>query len=130
VTEWAVLAAAATLAAYAALVLALIVAGRRQDARAWALFVPDCAILCARLLHDGRVPRRHKLLLIALAGYLLLPFDLVPDFIPVVGALDDAIIAALALRIVLRSGESELVRQHWPGPDASLGVVLRLAGAG
>jgi uncharacterized membrane protein YkvA (DUF1232 family) len=127
--DWALLAFGATLAVYAAFVLALFVAGRKEDARAWARFVPDCALLCARLLRDPRVPGGHKLLLVLLAGYLALPFDLVPDFIPVVGVLDDAIVVALVLRLVLRAADAELIREHWPGPPQSLGRVLRLAGA-
>ena len=115
--------------AYAAFVLVLFAAGRKEDARAWARFVPDCALLCARLLRDPRVPRRHKLLLVLLAGDLALPFDLVPDFIAVVGVLDDAIVVALVLRLVLRAADTELIREHWPGPPQSLGRVLRLAGA-
>src|SRR5829696_4858901 len=127
--DWALLAFGATLAVYAAFVLALFAAGRKEDARAWARLVPDCALLCARLLRDPRVPRRHKLLLVLLAGYLALPFDLVPDFIAVVGVLDDAIVVALVLRLVLRAADAELIREHWPGPPQSLGRVLRLAGA-
>lgn len=50
-----------------------------------------------------------------LAGYLALPFDLVPDFIPVAGQLDDALLLALVLRAVLRSGGEDLLREHWPG---------------
>jgi hypothetical protein len=75
---------------YALFVLALLVAGRRENARALAGFVPDCAILCSRLLRDPRVPRRRKALFVALAGYLAFPVDVVPDFIPVAGQLDDA----------------------------------------
>jgi uncharacterized membrane protein YkvA (DUF1232 family) len=55
-------------------------------------------VLVTRLARDPRVPRRRKLLLLGLVGYLALPFDLVPDFIPVAGQLDDAIIVALVLR--------------------------------
>jgi uncharacterized membrane protein YkvA (DUF1232 family) len=122
------LAIATGLALYAALVLALVVAGRREDARAVAGFVPDCALLVKRLMADPRVSRRHKLALALLAGYLVMPLDLVPDFIPVAGQLDDAILVALVLRRVLR-GNGELVRAHWPGPPASLAVVLRMAAA-
>jgi hypothetical protein len=88
---------------------------------------PDCIVLFRRLLGDRRVPRRSRLLLLALIAYLAMPFDLGPDFIPVVGQLDDAIIVALVLRTILRSGGPELVREHWPGPPTSLGVLLRVA---
>jgi uncharacterized membrane protein YkvA (DUF1232 family) len=123
------LVAAAMLAAYVLLVLALLVAGRREAARALAGFVPDCTVLLKRLLSDPRVPRRHRLMLVALAGYVASPIDLVPDFIPLAGQLDDAVIVGLALRVVLRSSGPELLEEHWPGPASSLALVLRLAGA-
>jgi uncharacterized membrane protein YkvA (DUF1232 family) len=112
---------------YAVLVLALVVAGRRESARALAGFIPDCIVLCSRLLRDPRVPRRKKALLVALTGYLALPFDLVPDFIPVAGQLDDVVIVALVLRSLLRGGGESVIREHWPGPPGSLALVLRLA---
>ena len=117
-----------TLAMYLVFVLTLLLLGRRTDARAWAGFVPDCVILFTRLARDRRVPRRHKWLLVALVGYLSLPFDLIPDFIPVAGALDDAILVAIVLRTVIRKAGRELVREHWPGPQRSLDLILRLAG--
>jgi uncharacterized membrane protein YkvA (DUF1232 family) len=126
---WLLLAAACVLVVYAAFVAALIVAGRWQGVRGVARFIRDCILLVRRLLGDPRVPRRHKLLLGALVGYLALPFDLVPDFIPVAGHIDDALIVALALRAVLRASGTELLREHWPGPESSLAVVLRLVGA-
>jgi uncharacterized membrane protein YkvA (DUF1232 family) len=73
------------------------------------------------------VPRRKKALLVALAAYLALPFDLIPDSIPVAGQLDDVVIVALALRSLVRGGGEPLVREHWPGPEGSLALVLRLA---
>jgi uncharacterized membrane protein YkvA (DUF1232 family) len=57
-----------------------------------------------------------------------MPLDLVPDFIPIAGQLDDAILVAIVLRRVLR-GNGDLVRAHWPGPGSSLAVVLRIAAA-
>jgi uncharacterized membrane protein YkvA (DUF1232 family) len=123
---WSLVGVGALLLLYAALVLALVIAGRRESARALAGFIPDCIVLCARLLADPRVPRRKKALLVALARYLALPFDLVPDFIPVAGQLDDAVIVALVLRSLLRGGEEPLVREHWPGPETSFALVLRL----
>jgi uncharacterized membrane protein YkvA (DUF1232 family) len=127
--NWLLLSAAIVVGVYAAFVGGLVVAGRRQDARALAGFIPDCVILFRRLLSDERVPRRRKILIGVLIGYLAMPFDLVPDFIPVAGLVDDAIIVALVLRSVLRSGGPDLVREHWPGPPASLSVLLRLAWA-
>jgi uncharacterized membrane protein YkvA (DUF1232 family) len=125
---WSLIGLAAAAAAYAAFVVLLIALGRRGDARALATFIPDCIVLVSRLTRDPRVPRRRKLLLLGLVGYLGLPFDLVPDFIPVAGQLDDAIVVALVLRHVLRSGGEALVRELWPGPPQSLALILRLAG--
>lgn len=126
--EWVGVGLAAVVAIYGVFVLALLLLGRRRDARALAGFMPDCIVLVRRLLGDPGVPRRDKLLLGALVGYLALPFDLVPDFIPVAGQADDAIIVALVLRSVLRASGPERLRKHWPGPDSSLSVLLRLMG--
>jgi uncharacterized membrane protein YkvA (DUF1232 family) len=76
----------------------------------------------SRLLRDPRVPLRHKLLLGALAGYLAMPFDIVPDFIPVAGHLDDVLVVFFTLRAVLK-GNAELLREHWPGPASSLALL-------
>jgi uncharacterized membrane protein YkvA (DUF1232 family) len=125
--HWAYYAIGAPLACYAAVAAAFIVAGRREDARAVAGFVPDCVVLFSRLLRDERLPRRHRLLVGALIPYLAMPFDLIPDFVPVAGQLDDAVIVALVLRRVVQANPG-LIQEHWPGPPASLGVLLKLAG--
>ena len=122
--------AGAFLALWLAFIAALLIAKRGAQARALAGFVPDCLVLFKRLLGDPRVPRRRKLVLGALAVYLALPIDVVPDFIPVAGQLDDAILVALVLRSLVRGAGSAVVREHWPGPEESLRIVLRLAGAG
>jgi uncharacterized membrane protein YkvA (DUF1232 family) len=108
-------------------VLALVAAGRRSDVRALAGFLPDCMVLARRLLSDSRVPRGRKLLPALLVGYLALPFDVVPDFIPIAGQLDDAVVVAWVLRAILRGGGPELLREHWPGPERSRRLVERLA---
>ena len=125
--EWLLLVAVGLAAVYAAAVIALAVAGRDADARALARFVPDCVVLFKRLLTDPRVEWWRKALLVAVLVYLASPIDLVPDFIPVAGQLDDAILVVLALRVLLRSSGPRLLAEHWPGPRQSLMVILRFA---
>jgi uncharacterized membrane protein YkvA (DUF1232 family) len=127
--EWLLVSIGVVAVVYAAFVIALVLAGRRSEARALATFIPNCIVLVTRLSRDERVPWRRKLLLFGLVGYLALPFDLVPDFIPVAGQLDDAIIVALVLRSFVRRSGEDLIRELWPGPEESLALILRLAGA-
>ena len=129
VAAWLLYGLGGAVALYLLVVLAFVVAGRRTDARALAGFVPDCVVLLARLLRDPRVPRRSKLLVAALLPYLALPFDLVPDFIPVAGQLDDALLVTFVLRRLVRRVGPELLSELWPGPEPSLRIVLRLAGS-
>jgi len=124
---WLLISLGVVLAVYAAFLAWLVISGRREDARAFAAFIPDCIVLVTRLARDPRVPRRRKLMLIALVAYLGLPFDLVPDFIPVAGQFDDAIVVALVLRHFVRSGGELMLRELWPGPEQSLALILRLA---
>lgn len=116
------------IAAYLVGVAALIAAGRREDARALAGFIPDCLVLVSRLARDQRISKPKRAALFLVLGYLALPIDLVPDFLPGIGQLDDAVLLGLALRLVVRGGGGEIVRESWPGPQASLTLVLRAAG--
>jgi uncharacterized membrane protein YkvA (DUF1232 family) len=113
---------------YLLAVAALIAAGRREDARALAGFIPDCVVLVSRLARDRRISRSRRAALFIVLGYLAIPIDLVPDFLPGIGQLDDAVLLGLALRLVVRGGGTGLVREAWPGPQASLTLVLRAAG--
>jgi uncharacterized membrane protein YkvA (DUF1232 family) len=125
--QWLLLGFGIAFVLYAGFVLFLIVAGRRSEARAVGGVVPDCLLLFRRLLADERVSRWRKALLVALVLYLAMPIDLVPDFIPIAGQLDDVVLVVLVLRVLLRGGGAELVREHWPGPESSLRVILKLA---
>jgi uncharacterized membrane protein YkvA (DUF1232 family) len=125
--QWLLISVGLLVIVYGASLGWLVIRGRRDDARALLTFIPDCVVLVSRLARDPRVPSRRKLLLLALVGYLALPFDFIPDFIPIAGQLDDAIIMALILRRFVKSGGEELIRELWPGPDQSLALILRLA---
>jgi uncharacterized membrane protein YkvA (DUF1232 family) len=125
--SWSLVAVATVVVLWAVVVVGLLLAGRGTDARALARFIPDCLVLMKRMLADPRVPRHRKLLLVGLLSYLALPFDLVPDFIPIAGQLDDVIVVALVLRSFVRADGGALVQEHWPGPEQTLGFVLRAA---
>jgi uncharacterized membrane protein YkvA (DUF1232 family) len=128
VLGWTVAGLATVLALYAAAVLALVVAGRRTDARALAGIVPDCAVLLRRLARERRLSWPRRVALAACAGYVLFPIDLIPDAIPVAGQVDDAIVVAIGLRIALRGASAAAIVRNWPGPRASLRIILWLAG--
>ena len=125
---WLLLTVVVLVVVYAALIAALVIGDRQWDIRMIAKLVPHCAILFKRLLGDARVPRRWKAACAFALVYLAVPFDLVPDFIPLAGQLDDAILVALVLRGLLRSAGRELLREHWPGPSRLLGPLERFAG--
>jgi uncharacterized membrane protein YkvA (DUF1232 family) len=115
------------LAAYATLVIGLVIAGRKGDARALVRLVPDCVVLFKRLLTDPRVDWWRKVVLVLVIAYVASPIDLVPDFVPIAGQLDDAILVVLAIRVLLRGGGPRLLSEHWPGPARSLEFIRRLA---
>jgi uncharacterized membrane protein YkvA (DUF1232 family) len=90
--------------------------------------LPDLVRLLHRLAGDRTLPRGVRIRLWLLLAYLALPFDLVPDFIPVIGYADDAVIVALALRSVTRRAGPAALDRHWPGSPDGLAAVRRLAG--
>jgi uncharacterized membrane protein YkvA (DUF1232 family) len=102
--------------------------GTSTDWRAILRLVPDVIRLLRGLVADSSVPRATRWWLVGLLGYLLLPFDLVPDFIPVLGIADDAIIVAIVLRFAIRHAGMDAVKRHWLGSTEGLTSVLRLAG--
>lgn len=90
--------------------------------------LPDVVSLVRRLAADPALPRGVRWRLLALLGYLLLPLDLVPDVVPVVGYADDAIVLALVLRSVVRAAGPEALDRHWQGSPRGLALVRRLVG--
>ncbi|GAA5061353.1 DUF1232 domain-containing protein [Thermocatellispora tengchongensis] len=90
--------------------------------------LPDLVRLLRRLAADRGLPRGVRVRLVLLLAYLAMPFDLVPDFVPVLGQADDAIVVALVLRSVVRRAGIEAVRGHWPGTEDGFRALCRLAG--
>lgn len=115
--------------AWAALIVVLVLARPDGTTVAGAArLVPDILRLVRRLAGDPALPRRARLTLWLLVGYLASPVDIVPDFVPVVGYADDAIVVALALRRVVRLAGPEAIDRYWTGTPAGRDVVRRLAG--
>jgi uncharacterized membrane protein YkvA (DUF1232 family) len=114
-------------AIYVVAVVALILAGRKLAARELALLVPNLALLFKDLLRDPSVPRGPKVALAIGVAWLVSPIDLLPEFLPVLGPLDDAVVAALVLRYLVRRAGVEVVRAHWRGDPGTLELILRAA---
>jgi uncharacterized membrane protein YkvA (DUF1232 family) len=114
-------------ALYLVLVLALIISGRRVAAKELALLVPNLVLLFKDLLRDPAVPRGSKIALGIGVVWLISPIDLLPEFLPVLGPLDDAVVAALVLRYLVRRAGPDVVRRHWRGDPATLDAILRAA---
>ena len=108
----------------------LVIVGRVLLARELALLLPNLVRMFGGLLRDPRVPLRAKIVVGIASLWLASPIDLIPDFVPIAGQLDDAIVAALALRFILRTTDGAVVRQHWHGDPATLERVLRMVSWG
>jgi uncharacterized membrane protein YkvA (DUF1232 family) len=122
-------AGAALLLAYALLLAALLAVRPRGSLLKEALrLLPDLVRLLRRLAADRTLPRGARVRLWLLLAYLAVPFDLVPDVIPVLGYADDAILVSLVLRSVVRRAGVERVRAHWPGSDDGFAALARLTG--
>ena len=90
--------------------------------------LPDVLRLLRRLAADRALPWGARIRLWLLFGYLALPIDLIPDFLPVIGYVDDAIIVIFVLRWVVRRTGSETIVRHWPGSKDGLKALGKLAG--
>lgn len=120
--------AVALLATWLLLVAALLVARPRGTFLKEAMrLLPDTLRMLKNLAMDRDVPRGVRIRLWLLFAYLAMPFDIIPDFIPVLGYADDAIIAVLVLRSVVRRAGPEAIRRHWPGTQDGLAALARAA---
>jgi uncharacterized membrane protein YkvA (DUF1232 family) len=120
---------AALVLSWAALVVALAIAKPKGSLLSEAMrLLPDLLRLLRRLAADRNMPRGVRLRLALLVAYLAIPIDVVPDFIPVLGYADDAIVVTLALRSTVRRAGLDAVRARWPGTDDGFAALCRLAG--
>jgi uncharacterized membrane protein YkvA (DUF1232 family) len=87
-------------------------------------FLPACLTTARRLRNDPRVPRRAKLVVLLAGLWLLSPIDLLPEFLPVIGPLDDVLVIALALRYAGRSVPRPLLLDAWPADPRLLEHLL------
>jgi len=89
--------------------------------------VPDIARLLARVIGDPILPKPVKIALVAAAVYLASPFDLIPDFIPVLGYVDDLLVVAIVVDGLLTYVDRPLLLRYWPGNPAALDQIGRVA---
>ena len=98
----------------------------QTEMREYLLLAPRFVQLLWRLTRDPRVPARSKATLLLLGGYLALPFDIIPDFIPVAGQMDDLMVIAFALDQMINRVPPEVVREHWDGDGDVLEIVKEI----
>jgi uncharacterized membrane protein YkvA (DUF1232 family) len=121
----------ALVVSWLALIVALLIVRPKGPLLNEALrILPDLLRLLRRLAADRDLPRGVRVRLGLLMAYLAFPIDLIPDFIPVLGYADDAIIVAAVLRSVVRRAGIDAVRGHWPGSDDGFAALCRLTGIG
>lgn len=101
------------------------IAGRVGDLAA---FIGSVGRLLRGVLADPRVPRTAKVVAVAGAGYAVSPIDLVPDFLPAIGLMDDLWVASRSLRYLVRRAGHDVVREHWDGTDEGFQALLFIAG--
>ncbi|MFJ5989335.1 YkvA family protein [Lentzea sp. NPDC092896] len=120
---------AALLVTWLALIIVLAIVRPRGGLLREAMrLLPDVLRLVRRLAADRALPRGVRVRLGLLLVYLAFPLDLVPDFIPVLGYADDAIIVTAVLRSVVRRAGIDAVRKHWPGTDDGFAALARITG--
>ena len=90
--------------------------------------LPNLLKLLYRLLRDSRVPRRRKLFALVAVGYVAVPIDVVPDFIPVVGSVDDILLVVAALHFLLQGAGEEVVLEHWDGDGDVVALIADVVG--
>lgn len=123
--------AVAVVVSWVALLVGLLIVRPKGPLLAEALrILPDLVRLLRRLAGDSTLPRGVRVRLGLLLAYLVVPVDLIPDFVPVLGYADDAILVVAVLRSVVRRAGVGAVRRHWPGTEDGFAALCRLTGVG
>ncbi|HZB79559.1 MAG TPA: DUF1232 domain-containing protein [Actinomycetota bacterium] len=125
--RWLLIAGIGVVVVWLLAVLVLLWLGRKTLARELMTLLPNLVRLFRGLLGDERVPRSSKALLLLGAVWLASPIDLIPEFLPGVGAMDDAVVAGLLLRHVVKRAGPDVVKDHWRGDPRTIGLLLRAA---
>ena len=124
-----IIALAIALGVWILAIIGLVIAGRRTHAKELAMILPNLLALLRGLIRDPRVGRFDKFLLVVAVAWVASPIDLIPEFIPVFGPLDDVVVVALILRRLVRRAGPEVVSEHWRGDPEVLLKILRLVRA-
>jgi uncharacterized membrane protein YkvA (DUF1232 family) len=127
---WIAVVVVGLLAVWAGLI-ALLWIVRPRDVRLRELVgvVPDLLRLVRDLIRDRSVPMRVRIVLVGLLAWLISPIDLIPEFVPVLGPLDDVIVTVLVLRFVVRRLGSEALHERWAGSEDGFRVLIGILGA-
>ena len=126
--RWLLIAGLVVVVVWLIAVVVLLFLGRKTLARELISLLPNLVRLFRGLLGDERVPRSSKALLVLGGMWLASPIDLIPEFLPGIGAIDDAVVAGLVLRHVVKRAGPDVVRDHWRGDPRTIAVLLRAAG--
>lgn len=90
--------------------------------------IPQLGKLLIRLVRDPRIPRKNKMIFLAVGGYLFLPFDIIPDWVPGIGQLDDLVLIVIALDALVNRVPREILEEHWEGDEDVLATIRRILG--
>ncbi|HEV2686495.1 MAG TPA: DUF1232 domain-containing protein [Actinomycetota bacterium] len=125
-----IIALAIAVAVWLLAIVALVFAGRRTHAKELAMLLPNLLSLLRGLIREPRVGRLDKFLLVVAVAWVASPIDLIPEFIPVLGPLDDVVVVALILRRLVKRAGPEVVSDHWRGDPETMQKILRLVRVG
>jgi uncharacterized membrane protein YkvA (DUF1232 family) len=130
-TDWIVGIVVAVVAIWVALLVAFwLLRPKGATVREILAVIPDLLRLLRSLIGDGRVPADVRIVLVGLLAWIVSPIDLIPEFIPGLGPLDDVIVAIVALRYVRRRVGIDELRRRWIGTTDGFDLLVKVIGAG